>query len=243
MDTSKRILILIFVSMGIACFSEDIPLEETEADSECFECFDKGANLLLLNESQGALEYFEKGHQLAAQSQSDAVILDFCLYFSETMILDMFGYQEQCARSLSSMLHVLEAIENSEEEDKYTSNFYEKIDFAEMQRSQDLIVKMRHLAGMASSLEVRAILFYVVERIGEELLPEFQFSDPFYLQQEDWTFGTSGNDAHSLDLCKKNKNHKKKKKHEDWFDKLEKWAERGLRLYKLYREIKKMFEE
>ena len=241
MDTSKRILFLIFISMGIACFSEDIPLEETEADSECFECFHKGADLLLLNESQGALEYFEKGHQLAAQSQSDAAILDFCLYFSETMILDMFGYQEQCAQSLSSTLHALEAIENSEEEeDEYTSNSYEKIDFAEMQRSQDLILKMRHLASMASSPEVREVLFYIIERIGEELLEEFQFADPFYLQQEDWTFGTSGNDAHSLDLCK---NHKKKKKHEGWFDKLEKWADRGLRLYKIYREIKKMFEE
>lgn len=238
MDTSRRILILIFVSMGIACFSEDIPLEETEWDSEYFECFHKGADLLLLNESQGALEYFEKGHQLAVQSQTDAVILDFCLYFSETMILDMFGYQDQCAQSLSSMFHALEAIENSEE--IYTSNSYEKIDFAEIQRSQDLIVKMRHLAGMASFPEVRAALFYIIERIGEELLPELQFANPVYLQQEGWSFGTFGNDAYSLDLCKK---HKDRKKHEDWFDKMEKWIKRGIKLYKLYREIKKCFDE
>jgi hypothetical protein len=242
MDTSKRILILIFVSMGITCFSEDIPLEETDWDSQCFECFHKGADLLLLNESQGALEYFEKGHQLAAQSQSDAVILDFCLYFSETVILDMFGHKEQCAQSLSSLIHVLEVIENSEEEDdseEYTSNSYEQIDFAEMQSSQDLTIKMRRFAGMAPTPEVRAVLFYIIERFGEEMLPEFQFADPFYLQQEDWTFGTSGNDEYSLDLCKK---HKKHKKHEDWFDKTEKWIGRVIKVYKLYQEIKKCFD-
>jgi len=109
-----------------------------------------------------------------------------------------------------------------------------------MQRSQDLIVKMRHLAGMASSPEVRAVLFYTIERIGEELLPEFQFADPVYLQEAAWNFYDSNNDEYSLGLCKKHKDHKK---HEDWFDKMEKWIGRGIKLYKLYREIKKLYNE
>jgi hypothetical protein len=102
---------------------------------------------------------------------------------------------------------------------------------------------MRHLAGMTSSPDVRGALFYIIERFEEELLQEFQFAEPMYLQQKEWIFGAFGKDEYSLDLCKKHKDHKKRKKHKDWFKKIDKWIERSIKLYKVYREVKKLFDE
>jgi len=229
---------LIFVSVGMTCFSEDTFTDYQRWGSESLECLGKGTNLLLSNEPMAALEYFQKGHNLAAQSQSDSDVLDFYLYFSEAVVLDIFGLKEQCMQSIASMLHTIEAIDN-EDEEEYDWESDREVDFEKMQKSEDLIQNMSSLAAMAPSSEVRAALFSVIQQIGDEMLPLFQFADPVYLQEAAWNFYDSNNNEFSFELCKK---HKKKKsrleRYEEkvgiWFDKCVKWIKRAKEIKEIY---------
>lgn len=199
---------MICIGIGTLCFSADIPFEEESQVNTCFECLSNGTSYLLLNEPQTALEYFEKGHNVAALSQTDRDALDFCLYFAETVVFDIVGLEEQSCQSMSSLLQTFTLLDSSDEEEDGEYDLESDAGFFHTEESKNVIALLGHLSLMAPSLETRRVLISLVQEIAEEeSVGDFQFAEPVYLQDDEWVFDS--NDHFTLEHCKK---HKKRSK-------------------------------
>ena len=235
----KQILMLVCISVGSLCFSMDISLEEDAKADACFEFLSNGTSYLLLNEPQTALEYFEKGHNVAALSHTDRDALDFCLYFAETVVFDIVGFEERSYQSMSALLQTFTLLDSADEEQDEQYDLEPDTRFFHTQELNNVIALLRHLSLMAPSLEVRRVLTSLVQEIAEETIGDFQFAEPVYLQNDEWVFDS--NDCFTLELCKKHdksKKHKKKSK----LDKLSKWMDRLEKLVKLIKKGKDIYE-
>lgn len=182
----KAILFAICIGLISPSFSD-----ETSNFSEKVEMHDDSLMLiylacgnanLLSGDFESSIQDFQKASTLLTKTQEQYSELEFLVSFGKAIAYDNLGMVDQAKQAIGSLFILI-----NESEDIESNSITGKPSSSD---SQEAVEIMRKLASLASTSQIRDMLLLIVDEMSEELLPQFQFSDSYSINQ-DWDFDYS----------------------------------------------------
>ena len=183
------------LAVGLPCFAEESESFLKEWQSESLTYIGNGNAHLLAHEPWQALENYQKANEFLDLTDNSSFVLGFLISFGQAVAYDCLGFHGKCKQAIGSLFFAINGYDSEEPagvDQNPDSNSHEY---------ESSVQFLRDLAAIAPSLEVRELLFSIIDDIESELHPSFEFAKSAHLGNGDWTFDY-GTDNVSITQCK-----------------------------------------